>query len=181
MFIGLIAVACGSFAVRARSQDMGATNLADYVGKERISPSNASNDERRRLAAIYDRGAAAYKNKEYDRAVSAFTTLLRTNPEARIAAVIYVARAQSYIGKQEPKKAIADAAQAIHLDRNLAVAYNSRGLAFGTMGDLSSAIKDFDTAIKLDPRLIDAQRNRALAERYLKRPALRANRTTNAR
>jgi tetratricopeptide (TPR) repeat protein len=160
---------------------MGATNLADYVGKERISPPNASNDERRRLAAIYDRGAAAYKNKEYDRAVSAFTTLLRTNPEGRIAAVIYVARAQSYVGKQELAKAVADADHAIRLDRNLAIAYNARGVAVGNMGHLNSAIKDFDIAIKLDPRLTDAQRNRALAERYLKGQRPEAKQTTKAR
>ena len=86
---------------------------------------------------------------------------------AKVAAVIYVARAQSYAGKGDLKKAIADATHAIQLDRDLAIAYNTRGVAFGRLGDFNSAIKDFDAALRLDPRLTDAQRNRALAQRYL--------------
>jgi tetratricopeptide (TPR) repeat protein len=146
-----------------------------------LSPPGASEADRRRLAGIYDSGAAAYQKKEYDRAISAFTTILKTNLEAKIAAIIYVARAQSYVGKKELKKAVADAAQAIRLDGNLALAYNIRGVALGTMGDLSNAMKDFDAAIRLDPRLIDAQRNRALTERYLKSRAPGTKRTTKPR
>ena len=158
---------------------MGATNLGDYVGRERSRPKVF--DSERRLAAIYDGGVAAYQKKEYDRAISAFTTLLQGNPEAKIAAVIYIARAQSYVGKKELKKAVADATQAIRLDRKMALAYNTRGVALGTMGDLSNAIKDFDMAMKLDPRLIDAQRNRALVERYLKSGRPGTKQTTKAR
>jgi tetratricopeptide (TPR) repeat protein len=181
IFIGLIAAAaCATFAVRARSQDMGATNLGDYLGKERLSPPNGSDNERKRLAATYDNGVAAYQNKQYDRAISAFTTLLQNNLEAKISAVIYVARAQSYVGKHELKKGIADATQAIHLNGNLAIAYNTRGVALGRMGDFNSAIKDFDVAIKLNPRLTDAQRNRALAERYLSQRSA-PKRTTKTR
>jgi tetratricopeptide (TPR) repeat protein len=180
IFIGLIAIAaCLSLAVRVRSQDLGATNLSDFLGKERSSRST-SYDERRRLASIYDNGVAAYRSKQFDRATSAFTTLLQSQLDAKIAAVIYVARAQSYAGKQEFKKAIADATQAIQLDGNLAIAYNARGVAFGRMGDFNRAIKDFDIALRLDPRLSDAQRNRALAQRYLsQRPG--SKRTTKNR
>ena len=130
-FICLIAVvvACATVAVPARSQD-----FADYVGREQ-SRAKLPDSERRRLAAIYDEGVAAYQKKEYDRAVSAFTTLLQSNPEPKIAAVIYIAR----------------------------------GIVLNTMGDPSNALKDFDVAVELDPRSIDAQRNRALAEGYLER------------
>lgn len=166
MFIRLIAVAvCATVAPRAWSQVM---DLDTYLREGGFSHPNASEGERRRLAAIYDQGVAAYQNKQYDRAISAFTTLLQTNPETKIAAVLYVARARSYLEKQEFKKAVADSAQAIRFDRNLVMAYNTRGVAFGRMGDFRSAIQDFDAALKLDPRSIDAQRNRALAERYLK-------------
>ena len=169
IFIRLIAVAaCASFAASAWSQDMGATDLDAYLREGGFSAPNAPEGERKRLVAIYDQGVAAHKNKQYDRAILAFTSLLQTNPEARIAAVLYVARSQSYIGKQELKKAVADAAQAIRLDRTLVVAYNTRGVAFGRMGDFKNAIQDFDAALRLDPRFIDAQKNRALAERYLK-------------
>ncbi|MFN2623853.1 MAG: tetratricopeptide repeat protein [Chthoniobacterales bacterium] len=158
--------ACISFSVRARSQDMGATNLGDFLGKDRASRTT-SYDERRRLVGIYDNGIAAHRSKQYDRAISAFTTLLQSQLEAKAAAVVYVARAQSYAGKGELRKAMADATEAIKLDRDLAIAYNTRGVAFGRMGDFNNAIKDFDAALRLDPRLMDAQRNRALAQRYL--------------
>ena len=167
MFIRLIAVvACTSVAAGAWGQVM---DLNTYLQEGGFSRLNASEGERRKLAAIYDQGVAAFQDKQYDRAISAFTTLLQTNPEPTIAAVLYVARARSYFEKQEFKKAVADSAQAIRLDRNLVMAYNTRGVALGRMGDLRSAIQDFDTALKFDPRSIDAQRNRALAERYLKK------------
>jgi tetratricopeptide (TPR) repeat protein len=175
MLIRLIAVAaCASLAARAWSQVM---DLDTYMREGGFSPRNASEGEQRRLAAIYDQGVAAHQNKQYDGAISAFTTLLQTNPEAKIAAVLYVARAQSYIGKQEFKKAVADAAQAIRFDRSLVIGYNTRGVAFARMADFRNAILDFDAALKLDPRFIAAQRNRALAERYLKAPGPEIKRT----
>jgi lipoprotein NlpI len=158
---------------------MGATNLGDFLGKERSSRTT-SYDERKRLVGIYDDGIAAHRSKQYDRAIAAFTSLLGSQLDPTAAAVVYVARAQSYAGKGELKKAVADATQAIHLDGNLAFAYNTRGVAFGRMGDFNSALKDFDAALRLDPRLTDAQKNRALAQSYLNRPP-GPKRTTNSR
>jgi tetratricopeptide (TPR) repeat protein len=180
IIVGLIAVGVyAGFPVGVPGQDMGATNLGDFLGKERSSRTT-SYDERKRLSAIYDNGMAAYRNKQYDRAIAAFTTLLESQLDAKAAAVVYVARAQSNAGKGELKKAMADATHAIQSDHDLAIAYNTRGVAFGRMGDFNSAIKDFDAALRLDPRLTDAQRNRELAQRYLSQRS-GPKRTTNPR
>lgn len=49
-----------------------------------------------------------------------------------------------------------------HLSRELAHAYNSRGLAHSELGDQRRAIEDFDQAVKINPGLATAYVNRGL-------------------
>ena len=47
--------------------------------------------------------------------------------------------------------------------RNLAVAYNNRGLAYYGLGDYARAIEDLDQALRIDPGDANAYKNRAIA------------------
>ena len=121
-----------------------------------------------KLGAVLKQGVSEYQTKRYDRAVSSFAAALQMNPDSMVAARIYNARAQSYIGTKEFKKAIADANEAIRLDPRLSVAYNTRGMAYGSMGDMTRALNDFESAIRLDRNFAEARRNREIALRYKK-------------
>lgn len=164
----LAALASCTFAVRGVSQDMGATNLGDYMGKQAFAPRFPQDEQTRKLVALYDQGVAEYQHKQYDNAIASFTAILQTNPESRVAAVVYVARAQALVAKKDFKKALADTTEAIRLDRRLPAAYNTRGVAYGSTGDFSRAVNDFQNAVRLDQRFSDAQRNLELARRYQK-------------
>jgi tetratricopeptide (TPR) repeat protein len=118
-----------------------------------------------KLGAVLKQGVSEYQSKRYDRAVSSFTAALQMNPDSMILARIYDARAESYIGTKEFKKAVADANEALRLDRRSSVAYNARGKAYANMGDMARALNDFESAIRLDRNFAEARRNREIVLR----------------
>jgi tetratricopeptide (TPR) repeat protein len=65
---------------------------------------------------------------------------------------IYGWRGNSYVGKGEYDRAIADYDEVIGLDPKYASAYNGRGFAYHSRGDDERAIADYDEAIRLDPK-----------------------------
>ncbi len=52
-------------------------------------------------------------------------------------------------------------------DKNMSIAFNNRGLAFGLRGSFDRAIQDFDQALKLTPNYAEAFRNRGEAYRRM--------------
>ena len=54
--------------------------------------------------------------------------------------------------KQDYDAAISAFTEAIRVDRNCAVAYSNRGIAFENKGEHDSAIADFTNCIRLDPK-----------------------------
>ena len=52
---------------------------------------------------------------------------------------------------------------AIDMDANDAAAYNNRGVALGSMGEIMSAISDFERAIALAPDFLGAYKNLSMA------------------
>lgn len=147
-------------------------NLSDYLREGGYSGPDTREFPRfppGKLGTMLKQGVSEYQTKRYDRAVSSFTAALQMNPDSMVAARIYNARAQSYVGTKEFKKAIADANEAIRLDLRYSVAYNTRGIAYGSMGDMTKALIDFDNAIRLDPKLVQARQNREIAQRNKKK------------
>ena len=57
-------------------------------------------------------------------------------------------------------EAIVEYTKAIELEPQLAIVYNSRGLAYHMKGELDKAIADFDKAIELDPSRAEVYYNR---------------------
>jgi tetratricopeptide (TPR) repeat protein len=75
----------------------------------------------------------------------------------------WIARGIARAEEGDPAGAIPDYDQAIQLDPEDAIAYNSRGLAYYDLQDYQHAIADYDQAIQLNPEDATAFYNRALA------------------
>jgi len=65
------------------------------------------------------------------------------------------------LGQQQ--QAIQDYDEAIRLKPDDAVAYNDRGIIYGTLGQYQRAIKDYNEAIRLKPDNAAAYNNRGAA------------------
>ena len=57
--------------------------------------------------------------------------------------------------------------ETIHLDPQLALAYNNRGNAYMDLGRYQKAVEDYNEAIRLDPQLSSAYNNRGDAYKCL--------------
>src|ERR1700730_12493499 len=105
-----------------------------------------------RIAALMHQGISECQRKQYDRAISTFSTALQMHPDAKQAAQIHERRARAYNERDEFKKAIDDATEAIRLNPNLSEFYITRGIAYRRSGDSDRAITDYSMAIKVDPK-----------------------------
>src|SRR3990170_5551095 len=109
----------------------------------------------------FKKGRQYWLNKEYDKAIEAFTSAIALDPND---AVAYNNRGVVYgRDKGQYDRAIEDFNKAIQLDPNDAAAYNNRGLAYDDKGQYDRAIEDYNKAIALDPNLAAAYNNRGNA------------------
>ena len=138
--------------------------------KSEIEAVKADKNKQKEYAKTADRLSAAdwfkkgYQyalDKEYDKAIEAFTSAIALDPND---AVAYNNRGVVYgRDKGQYDRAIEDYNKAIQLDPNLASAYNSRGYAYNNKGQHDRAIEDYNKAIQLDPNLAAAYNNRGNA------------------
>jgi len=112
--------------------------------------------------AAYDRGRAAYDQKDYDRAITEFTEAIRLNSNYELA---YYFRAEAYIMKDDYDRALADFNQTVRLSPNDVDNYSERGYVYILKSDYDRAIADFNQALKLDPDNSDAKEGLELARR----------------
>jgi uncharacterized protein (TIGR02145 family) len=110
--------------------------------------------------AAYERGKAAYNNKNYDLAVKEFTEAIRLDPKGNDNYYYY--RAQIYIVRANYDAAIADLNRALELEPD-PVSYSSRGAVYMLTGNLTKAIADFEKSLQLDPNNNDVKNVLALA------------------
>jgi tetratricopeptide (TPR) repeat protein len=103
---------------------------------------------------------SAYKNKQYDQAISSFTGALALTSNYKTKSFIYAWRASAYIGKNQFKKAEDDANQAILLTPQNAGGYLQRASIYYHTGNFEKAIEYCTTAIRLDPNSAKAYFNR---------------------
>ncbi|MFZ3122803.1 MAG: tetratricopeptide repeat protein [Thermodesulfovibrionales bacterium] len=96
----------------------------------------------------FDRGYEYGLNKEYDKAIEAFTSAIALNPNDFKA---YDKRGLAYTLKGQYDRAIEDFNRVIALNPNNADAYGSRGLVYVYKGQHDRAIEDFNKAITLNP------------------------------
>ena len=137
--------------------------LAEAKGeKERKQVGAKIADEERLLQANewFEKGKNYYLNKEYDKAIEAYTSAIVLDPNYARA---YNNRGIAYVYKGRYDRAIEDYSKAIVLDPNLAQAYNNRGIAYGMKGQYDRAIEDFNKTIALDPNNAIAYTGRGIA------------------
>lgn len=99
--------------------------------------------------AYNNRGFAYLKQREYDRAIQAFTEALRLNPHDTLAYVSYLSRGLAYRLKGEHDRAVRDLDQALRLDPHDADTYLGRGLAYARQGEYARARSDYNQALAL--------------------------------
>jgi tetratricopeptide (TPR) repeat protein len=118
-------------------------------------PTETFTDDKEREKAALDhlnRGLAAAKQDDLDRAIAEFTAAIRLQPNAGAA---YHSRASCYRRKGDTAAALADANQAIHLDPKDAEAYAVRAAVHLMAGKYSDSIRDCNSALALNPDTMD--------------------------
>jgi tetratricopeptide (TPR) repeat protein len=110
--------------------------------------------------SIMESAAAHYDAGEWDAAIKASTEVIRVHPDYSFPALFL--RGGAYSQKGDYGRAIADLKEAIQLDPNAAVVYNTRGIAYFNKKDYDRAIADLNEAIRLDPNVTDFYNNRGL-------------------
>ena len=108
----------------------------------------------------YDKGYQHSLNKEYDKAIEAYTSAIALDPNL---AKSYVHRGGAYYEKGQYDRADEDINKAVSLDPNLAYAYGARGIIYYNKGQYDRAIEDFNKAITLNPNDVDAYTLRGAA------------------
>ena len=95
------------------------------------------------------RGRAYVAQSNPDQAIRDFTRVSELQPDA----LALTERGFARLDKKDYANAITDADRAIALDPKLARAYNLRGTAHRSAGDLPKAVDDFTKALQLEPNL----------------------------
>jgi len=145
--------------------------IADYTDAIRQKPN---------VAEYYMKRAYAYNiKKDYDRAISDYSEVLRLGPTTETevykgngytigkvddySVMVYNNRGIMYIEKGNYDRAISDFNELIRLNPNEAATYNNRGVAYYKKEVYERAIADYTEAIRLNPNYAEAYKNRGLA------------------
>jgi len=110
--------------------------------------------------APFQRGLAALRKGNYNRAIAEFTTSIRLNPKNANA---YYNRGLAYSKKKNYDRATADYTEALRLNPKDADTYFNRAFAYKRKGDYDRAIADYTQVIRLNPKDYTAYFNRAFA------------------
>lgn len=89
--------------------------------------------------------------------------LLPTLMSACLSAEEHFEKGKTYFEEGQLEAAIAEYSQAIELDPDHALAYNSRGIAYARQERWDAAIADYSKVIELDPNFAPAYGNRGVA------------------
>ncbi len=92
-------------------------------------------------------GEDFYQNKDYDRAIDAFSEALKSDPQN---ASIYVRRGLAFADKKNYDRALVDYNEALKLDPKNADVYIDRGNVFDAQKDHNRALAEYNQALKLD-------------------------------
>jgi tetratricopeptide (TPR) repeat protein len=132
---------------------------ADYDQAIKLDPNNTNGIAAR---AWNLKASLHFDGNDADSAIADYDAAIGLDPQN---ANLYLDRGTVWGSKREFSRAIADFDQAIKLDpdngKAVAVpAWNLKGRAQATQGDIDGAIASFDEAIRLDPKFALAYQNR---------------------
>ncbi|WP_158751564.1 tetratricopeptide repeat protein [Streptomyces bicolor] len=106
------------------------------------------------------RGRYLKKSKNYDQALTEYSTALTLNPTAHAA---YCGRGQVHHLMGRLDDAVSDYSQAIELDPASTLSIYSRGFAYLAKRQVDDALADYDRVIELDPVNFPAHNGRGMA------------------
>jgi tetratricopeptide (TPR) repeat protein len=117
--------------------------------------------------AYYYAGLYYLNHKDYNSAISNFSSAIELNPSYAFA---YHDRGTARKLFGDLQGAIYDYRLAVNADNNFALAYNNMGSVKISLGDYAGALADYNVAVKLDPQFCIAYNNRGIAKYYLGQP-----------
>ncbi len=98
--------------------------------------------------AIFDQAVQAFVNREYEKSITLFTSMIAEDPEDALA---WVSRGAAHLRLEKLDAALEDFNRAIGLQPKRARPYHLRGLIHEKRGAMDKALEDFSHAIALDP------------------------------
>jgi tetratricopeptide (TPR) repeat protein len=116
-----------------------------------------SQRDREDAKAYNERGKSFMDEGMFDRAVEAFTEVIRLRPRSDVA---YFNRGTAYLAQGRHEAALVDFNRAIQINPKDAAYYDNRGTAYARSGDYDSAIADYTEAIWLEPNNAQTYRKR---------------------
>ncbi|CAD6206329.1 unnamed protein product [Miscanthus lutarioriparius] len=118
----------------------------EILAKSSVSSKQAMNEEA--AEAAKERGNAAFKEKQWQKAVNFYTEAIKLNGKV---ATYYSNRAAAFLELTSYRQAEADCTSAIDLDPKSVKAYLRRGTAREMLGYYKDAVDDFNHALVLEP------------------------------
>lgn len=107
-----------------------------------------------------DKGIAFYQAGNYKQAITELKKVVDADKN-NSKALYYLG--MCYLVQEDPEKAVDFFSKSIRANNKFPDVYNSRGLAYGYIGQVEASLDDFDRAIVLDAKFGEAYLNRATA------------------
>lgn len=107
-----------------------------------------------------EKGISLYQSRNYKQAITELKRVVDNDPN-NFKAHYYLG--MCFIVLEDSEKAIDYLTKSIQANNKFPDAYNSRGLAYGYIGEVENSMSDFDRALILDPEFAEAYLNRATA------------------
>jgi DnaJ family protein C protein 7 len=105
-----------------------------------------------KLSRTKEEGNAAFKAKDYQRAIDLYTQALEVDPANKdMNAKILGNRAQAYSNIKQWESAVADSTEALRLDPSYAKAYKTRAKAHAGAENWEEAIRDYKSVAENNP------------------------------
>lgn len=105
-----------------------------------------------KLVRTKEEGNAAFKARDYQRAVELYTQGLEIDPSNKdINSKLLQNRAQAYLMLKNHDQAIADCTEALRLDPSYTKAKKIRAKAYGAAGNWEEAVKDYKSVAEANP------------------------------
>ncbi|KAJ1293957.1 hypothetical protein BS78_01G109600 [Paspalum vaginatum] len=118
----------------------------EILAKSNVSSKQAMNEEA--AEAAKERGNAAFKEKQWQKAVNFYNEAIKLNEKV---ATYYSNRAAAFLELTSYRQAEEDCTSAINLDPKSVKAYLRRGTAREMLGYYKEAVDDFNHALVLEP------------------------------
>ncbi|XP_062214832.1 outer envelope protein 64, chloroplastic-like isoform X2 [Phragmites australis] len=118
----------------------------EILATSNVSSKQAMNEEA--AEAAKEKGNAAFKEKQWQKAVNFYTEAIKFNGKV---ATYYSNRAAAFLALASYRQAEADCTSAIDLDPKSVKAYLRRGTAREMLGYYKEAVDDFNHALVLEP------------------------------